>query len=381
MLAYRLALSALVLASPLLVVACSDDPQGTTSSTGTTDSTSTSTTSTGGSGGGGGNATTTGTGGSGGGSLTISGTLETKAAGALTTTVKLGVFTPARGSAQWRPRPSGGGVLTVRIDEDPAAVPSRSLELTLYDDMGALDAGESFISDAPGSFALHRGHLEVYESDGGAWRTEGDGKILVDSFDGKSVALTFENVGQFAQAAGPKDIFVVAGAVTVPVVALGATMGGPVSLVFSNLGAEPISSEPLNVTAPNQALAASKVSHADVAYPYTNQRRAAFFSDLSGATQRNLRVAFPSGHLPRAGQTLSLDKFDRVQVTYFEGAALAEGGSEPVWEADHGMMAVDVSTDTVLTFHLQGAGFQSESPAAKGVFNLDGKISVPVVMP
>ena len=112
--------------------------------------------------------------------------------------------------------------------------------------------------------------------DGGAWRTEGDGKILVDSFDGKSVALTFQNVGQFAQAAGTQDIFVVTGAVTVPVIALGATMGGPVSLAFSNLGPEPISGEPVNVTAPNQALSASKVSHADVAYPYTNARRPRF---------------------------------------------------------------------------------------------------------
>ena len=56
----------------------------------------------------------------------------------------------------------------------------------------------------------------MYESDGGAWWTEGDGKILVNAFDGKSVAITFQNVGQFAQAVGLDDIFIVTGAVTVP---------------------------------------------------------------------------------------------------------------------------------------------------------------------
>ena len=221
----------------------------------------------------------------------------------------------------------------------------------------------------------------MYESDGGAWWTEGDSKILVNSFDGKSVAITFQNVGQFAQAVGLDDIFIVTGAVTVPVIPLTPAKGGSASLSFSALGPEPITKEPLNSTAPNQALSAATVSHADVAYPYTGERRAAFLSDLAGGTPRNLQVAFPSGHLPRAGQTLLLDKFDRVQLTYFEGATLTQGGSEPVWEADHGMMVIDASTDTLLTFHLQGAGFQSESPTAKGVFNLDGQISVPVVVP
>ena len=381
--AYRFALSALVVSCPLLITACSDDPKGTTSSTGTTGSDATSSASS--TGGAGGNPTTTGTGGAmgtgGGGPAPISGTLETKVVGAYPTTVTLGVFTPARGSAQWRPKPSGGGVLTVRIDEDPAAVPSRSLELTLYDDLGTLDTGESFFADSPGSMALHRGHLEVYESDGGAWRTEGDGKFLVDSFNGKNVALTFQNVGQFAQAAGTQDIFLLDGVVTVPIIPIPAAKGGPANLTFSSLGPEPTTGEPLNVTTPGQSLASITVSHADVAYPSTGERRAAFFSDLAGGTPRNLRVAFPSGHLPRAGQVLPLDKFDRVQLTYFEGATLTQGGNAPVWEADHGMLVIDGSTDTLLTFHLQGAGFQSESPTAKGVFNLDGKVSVPVVVP
>lgn len=392
----RFALTALVVTVPLFA-ACSD---GSTTSSSTGAATTGSTSSAGGAGGsaattGTGGAMSTGTGdatssagssatstGTGGGTEPISGTIETKAAGALPNTVKLGVFTPARGSAQWRPKPlGGGGVLTVRLDEDPTAVPSRSLELTLYDDMGTLDAGESFQADAPNGFALHRAHLEVYESDGGAWRTGGDGTILVDAFDTKSVALTFNNIGQFAQAAGAQDIFVVTGKVTVPVLPLPATKGGSASLSFSSLGPEPITSEPLNVTAPNQPLAAGTVNHADSAYPFTNDRRAVSFSDVVGSTPRNLQVAFPSGHLPRAGQSLPLDKFDRVQLTYFEGAKLIEGGSVPVWEADHGTLVVDASTDTLLTFHLQGAGFQSESPSAKGVFNLDGQVSVPVVMP
>lgn len=305
----------------------------------------------------------------------VTGTLDVRVAGTLPTTVRTGAFAPTSGSAQWRARPSGGGILTVRLDEAASGMPSRSIELTVYDDAGSLDANEAFDADAAGGFATRRARVETYQGTAG-WRTNGDGKVTVLAFDGTSVKLQLANVGQFTQESAGTDVFVVDGTVTVPLVVLAATATGTASLAISNLQNEPIGGEACNLTSPAQALAAPKTTLDDFAYPFTAKRRAAAFSDLAGAVKRNLRIAFPSGHLPRLDRSVSLSKFDHVQVTYFEGATLSEAGTENVWEADNGMLHVDAATATSMTLRLEGATMQSESPAAKGTFTLDGTVTI-----
>lgn len=305
----------------------------------------------------------------------ITGTLDVRTAGALVTTVATGTFTPTAGSAQWRPRPSGGGVLTVRLDEDAALAKRRSIELTLFDDAGTLDANESFVSDAPNGFALHKARVETYQGSAG-WRTGGDGKVDVVAFGATSVTLKLANVGQFTQETAGPDTFVIEGTVTVPLHAFAPTSTGAASLTLSNLQNEPIGGEAPNVASPAQALTSSTSSLDDLAYPFTSKRRAASFASAAGGVTRNVRIAFPSGHLPRLGRNVDLSKFDRVQVTYFEGAALTEAQTEKVWEADKGTLVVDAFTATSMTIRLQTAGMQSESPSAKGTFDLDGTVTV-----
>ena len=87
----------------------------------------------------------------------VEGTLVAKAAGALTTTAELGDITLSGGSAQWRPRPSGGGVLTVTLIE--AARTQRAFELSIFDDTGTLDPGETFPS------VFERGRLVLTDAD------------------------------------------------------------------------------------------------------------------------------------------------------------------------------------------------------------------------
>ena len=308
----------------------------------------------------------------------VTGMLDVKAAGALATTVKLGALTPVSGSAQWRPNAgAGGGFLTVRLDEAAAPLPSRSIELTIRDDAGTLADGESFASAAPvGGPTLRFARVETYQSDGKAWRTDGDGNVKVVHFDAASVSLTFTNVGQFTQdAGGGTDVFVVDGTVTVPLTTFPAKSGGSASVTISNVANEPISNEPANLVS-TSAISAATTTLSDLAYPFTSDRRSASFGDGAGSSARSVRVSFPSGHLPRMGRNVDLSKFDRVQVTYFEGAAYVGGAGEKVWEADQGTLSVEAATATSMTLKLTGARMQSESPAAKGVFDLDGTVVV-----
>lgn len=305
----------------------------------------------------------------------ITGTLDVRTAGALATTVKTGTFTPKSGSAQWRPRPSGGGVLTVRLDEDASLAQRRSIELTLHDDAGTLDANESFAADAPSFLGLHRARVETYQ-DAAGWRSGGDGSVTTLALSATSVTLKLTSVGQFTQESAGPDTFVVDGTVTVPLHTFPATATGTASVTISNVQNEPISGDAPNVTSPGQALTAAATSLDELAYPFTSKRRAASFASAAGGVTRNLRIAFPSGHLPRLGRAVDLSTFDRVQITYFEGASLTEAQTEKVWEADKGTLVLDALTATSMTLHLQAAGMQSESPSAKGTFDLDGTLTV-----
>lgn len=312
-------------------------------------------------------------------SASVSGSLEVRAAGSLPTTAKLGTLTPTRGSVQVRPKPSGGSVVTVLVGEDKAATNARTLELSIFDDTGTFDAGEKFPADAPTQTVvpLRRVRLETFQSDGKSWRTEGDGELSVVAVTAGTVTLQLKNLGQFDRG-GARDIFVVDGTVTLPIVKLPDTSGGTASLTFSNVLPEPITNDAANVVATPSTLASTSATLSDKSYPFTNDRRSAALSDVATGTTRNLRVAFPSGHLPRVGQSLPLDKFDRVSVVYFEGTAISGAAGEKIWEADQGSMVVEARTPTSITLRLDGARMQSESPDAKGLFTLDGTLTVPV---
>jgi hypothetical protein len=97
-----------------------------------------------------------------------------------------------------------------------------------------------------------------------------------------------------------------------------------------------------------------------------------------GASARTLRIAFPSGHLPRAGRDYALSTFDKVSVGYFEGAAPTEAASGKLWEADQGTLTVTFSSATKMKIHLAAARMQSESPDAKGLFDMTGDLTVNV---
>jgi hypothetical protein len=305
----------------------------------------------------------------------ITGTLDVHTAGALVTTIKSGSFTPTSGSAQWRARPSGGGVLTVRLDEDAALSPRRSIELTLYDDAGTLDANEKFVAEAPNDLGLHKSRVETYQGMAG-WRTGGDGTVEVVAFGATSVTLKLAGVGQFTQESAGPDTFVVEGTVTVPLFTFAPTATGAATLAISNLQNEPIGGDAPNVASPAQMLVSSTSSLDDLPYPFTSKLRAASFTSAAGGVTRNVRIAFPSGHLPRLGRNIDLSKFDRAQVTYFEGAALTEAQTEKVWQAAKGTLVIDALTASSMTLRLQTAGMQSESPSAKGNFDLDGTVTV-----
>jgi hypothetical protein len=312
-------------------------------------------------------------------SASVSGSLEVRAAGSLPTTAKLGTLTPTRGSVQLRPKPSGGSVVTVLLGEEPTAANARTLEISIFDDTGTFDAGEKFPADAPTQTVvpLRRVRLETFQSDGKSWRTEGDGELSVVAVTATTVTLQLKNLGQFDRG-GARDIFVVDGTVTLPIIKLPDTSGGTANLTFSNVLPEPITNDAANVVATPSTLASTSATLSDKSYPFTNDRRSASLSDVATGTTRNLRVAFPSGHLPRLGQSLPLDKFDRVNVVYFEGTAISGAAGEKIWEADQGSMVVEARTPTSITLRLTGARMQSESPDAKGLFTLDGTLTVPV---
>jgi hypothetical protein len=75
---------------------------------------------------------------------------------------------------------------------------------------------------------------------------------------------------------------------------------------------------------------------------------------------------------------VSLGRFDRVTVVYFEGPGISGAAGEKVWEADMGSAVVETRTRTQMTLRLVDARMQSESPDAKGVFRLAGTLTVPV---
>lgn len=308
----------------------------------------------------------------------ITGTLEAIAAGSSPTTAKLGTFTPTRGSAQLRTNPNGGAVLTVSLGEDTAAPPSRAFEVGIFDDTGTVDAAERFQAAAAESgFALRRARVEGYPSDGKSYQTSGDGEIVVDAIDATHVTLTFVNVAQVAQDAGGNDVFVLTGTVKVPLFVLPQTSGGTANLTISGVENEPISGDaPTASTTPPTLTSAATLG--DTTYPYVGDRRTLSFGDTQGGIARSFRISFPSGHLPHVGQGLPLSSFDRVQVTYYEGASLTGAADERVWEADQGKITVDRRTPTSITLSLVGARMQSESPAAKGLFVVDGSVTVPV---
>lgn len=298
-----------------------------------------------------------------------SGTLEIKAAG--TTTATVGTFTPTSGSAQWRARPMAGGVLTVSLGDA-----TRSVEVSVYDDTGTtIDANESFNADAPAGFALHKVRVETYEAATG-WATAGDGAVSVTSISATSVTLAFNNIGQFGIAA-PTDAFTLSGTVTVPVVSLSATNTGSASLTIANVQNEPISNEAPNFAGQTTAFTTTAVALGEASYPYLGDQRAASFVQTVDGIKRNIRVRFPSGHLPRVGQSINLSKFDRVEVSYFEGDALTET-TDKFWQADMGTLAASSNAAGTLTLELTAARLQSEAPGAKGLFEVTGTITFAV---
>ena len=304
----------------------------------------------------------------------VSGTLEAKAAGQLPTTASLGAVALAGGSAQWRARPSGGGVLTVTLVE--AAPKSRTFELTITDDAGTLDAAETFPARAAsGAGGLRHARVETWTTDDKAWGTNGDGTVAVNAISATSVTLDLMNVGQFVLPPGSGDTWILSGTVTVAVAPLSPSSGSAASLVLSNPQNEPISND-----APNLASASTPVAGTaglgEEPFPFTNARRAIRVADAPGGTQRRVLVAFPSGHLPHVGQTIALSTFDRVTVTLVEGASFQGDVGEKVWEADQGTAVVQSRTATSLVLALQGARLQSESQAAKGLYTLDGTLTV-----
>lgn len=309
----------------------------------------------------------------------VSGTLEAKAVAGLPTQAKLGTFVPKEGSAELRPRPSGGSVLTVRLTEDRALAAFRTIELTLYDDTSTLDAAERFPAEASSQTVLppRRARVETYASGGSAraHRAEGDGAVFVEAISAAQVTLRLQTVGQFGQGPG-QDVFTLEGTVTVPLAKLPDTTGGTASLTVGNPENEPITGEAPNFV--QAALTTAQLSLKDASYPFTNDRRSALFTDTTSGTARTLRVAFPSGHLPREGETVSLSRFDRVNVVYFEGAGISGAAGEKVWEADMGSAVVETRTRTQLVLRLVDARMQSESPDAKGIFRLAGTLTVPV---
>ena len=302
----------------------------------------------------------------------VEGTLVAKAAGALTTTAELGDITLSGGSAQWRPRPSGGGVLTVTLIE--AARTQRAFELSIFDDTGTLDPGETFPSAAPTSIATpRRARVETYGVTG-AWTTGGDGSVVVVARAATSVTLELKNVGQFARAPATNDTWTLQGTVTVSIAPLTTRTGPSATMTLSDPQNEPITSEPLNLTAVATPLTGpAKLD--DEPYPFTSARRAITVTDTQG---RRLLIGFPSGHLARAAFDVTLNTFDRVTVTLVEGATFTGDAREKVWEADLGTVAVESRTDTSIVLAVRNARMQSESPAAKGTFALNGTVTVPL---
>ncbi|MBL9108183.1 MAG: hypothetical protein JNM74_02885 [Myxococcales bacterium] len=307
----------------------------------------------------------------------VSGTLEAKAVAGLPTQAKLGTFVPKEGSAELRPRPSGGSVLTVRLTEDRAIAAFRTIEITLYDDTQTLDATERFQAEASTQTVLppRRARVETYPATGTSHRAGGDGAVLVEAISATQVTLRLQTVGQFGQGPG-QDVFTLDGTVTVPLAKLPDATGGAASLAVSNPENEPITGEAPNFV--QASLATSQLSLKDASYPFTNDRRSALFTDTTSGTARTLRVAFPSGHLPREGETVSLSRFDRVNVVYFEGTGISGAAGEKVWEADMGSAVVETRTRTQLVLRLADARMQSESPDAKGIFRLAGTLTIPI---
>lgn len=297
------------------------------------------------------------------------GSLDVKAVG--TTTVTVGTLTPTVGHAQWRANPNAGGKLTVFLGDA-----TRQIEVTVYDDTGStIDANESFVADAPGSFALHKARVESYEAANG-WATAGDGTVVVTSISATSVALSFNNLAQFGQS-NSGDAFTLNGSVTVPVTSLAATNTGSASLTIANVQNEPITNEAPNFAGQSTAFSAASVTLGEATFPYLGAQRTASFVQTVDGIKRNVRVRFPSGHLPRVGRSIDLSKFDRVEVSYFEGDALTET-SDKFWQADMGTLVAKSSATGALTLELTSARLQSEAPGAKGMFEVTGTITFAV---
>ncbi len=301
------------------------------------------------------------------------GSLTARAAGTYTTTAKLGAFTPTRGSAQLRPNPTSGGILSSRFEESaPQGTPSREVEVTLYDDVGALTAGESFNGEPRSGIGLRRARVEMYQSDGKRWGSDGDGTVKVTAIDTTSVTLTL-NIGLFRlDGDAGVDVFTLDGTVTVALHAFSPRQG--VSTVsLSGVLPEPISNDPPNMVSASQGFNAI-CTLSDSPYPYVGDRRTVTVTDAVGATPRTLRIAFPSGHLPHVGLSYPLNDFSRVQVSVFENTYVG-APSEKLWEADRGAFSVTAATSSQMTIALTGARMQSESPSAKGLFVLDGAVT------
>lgn len=306
----------------------------------------------------------------------VTAALEAKAAGALPTTVTPGPIAVGGGVAAWRAPPGGGGVLSVTLAE---ALPgTRTIEITLYDDTATLDADETFQGEpAAGGFALRKARVETYTTATGAsgWGTNGDGVVKVTASTATSVSLSFENLGQFARLPATNDTWILSGTVTVSIAAPTDTMGADATLTPSNAQPEPIGGEALNLASAGVALT-GPTKLVEQVYPFTGARRAALVADTQGGVARRLFVAFPSGHLPREGQSIALSTFDRVAVTLVEGTSFSGEPTEKVWEADQGTALVQARTATSLVLALQSARMQSESMAAKGLFDLNGTLTI-----
>lgn len=293
------------------------------------------------------------------------------AAGMQPTTILLGDYAAAFGRAQYRQRPAGGGALSIFLGGATAS-PRLDLELTIVDDAGGMEANETFVADFDGFNGPRKGRLEVFPDDVTRWRSQGDGQLTTLAVTSTSATVAINNMAQGV--AGTVDLFVATGTVQVPLSAFAETASGNGTLTFGNLLDEPFTNEPNNLTAPNEPLAMTNVILGDREFPFVGSRRTTAGTQVLNGTSRNLRIAFPTGHLPHRNQPYPLNRFDRVNVIYFEGADLLTATN--VWEADMGQLVVVARTATSLTMELQDARMQSEAPGAKGLFTLNGTVTV-----
>lgn len=290
----------------------------------------------------------------------------------------VGMFGVNFARTRYRPKPGGGGRLSVELRETAPLVAGRSIEVTLFDDTGSMAPGESFAAEDDDENATHKARVETYSADEKRWHTNGHGNVVVDSSSAASVSLTFENLEQVV--AGTSDAFFLDGSLSLSVSDVRSYSAGSANLPFANAQPEPVTSEPLNLAAPHKAFSGKDVRYADVTYPSEGDMLTIRASDVEAGTTRRLRIAFPSGHLPHGGQSLPLSKADRVQVFYYEGTDELTG-TEKRWRAREGTLFVDNASFLGIELQLRNARMLSNSPEAKGRFEWNGPVLAGLVPP